>query len=176
MVTKSIWTKAVTVLSVSLLSLAQTLPVLALEETSSLGSGAPANSTTASSFSSDAVLPVTSSSVLEETSTEEEVNSSEVLTEPATTLQEEEETRQKNALVQIVDYHIDKPNFAVKLVGQADSQGITSIRIAVWSEENGQDDLKWYQPKASQNQAMETIHIVNHANQSGLYVVHAYVT
>lgn len=65
MVTKSIWTKAVTVLSVSLLSLAQTLPVLALEETSSLGSGAPANSTTASSFSSDAVLPVTSSSVLE---------------------------------------------------------------------------------------------------------------
>lgn len=54
-------------------------------------------------------------------------------------------------------------------------KNIVEVQFAVWSNVNGQDDLKWY--KAEQimdNQWSKTIQIGNHKNNSGIYHIHAY--
>lgn len=58
-----------------------------------------------------------------------------------------------------------------------DPSGIKGVRFAVWTEHNGQDDLKWY---AAQNDGrgnwMVAIDAKNHKDESGKYIIHAYGT
>lgn len=52
---------------------------------------------------------------------------------------------------------------------------ITGVSIPVWTDKNGQDDLKWYQ--ASQTSAgvyQVLVDIANHNNEKGLYNIHIY--
>lgn len=49
-----------------------------------------------------------------------------------------------------------------------------SIKFPVWSEDNGQDDLVWYQADKSGPQATCTVDIADHGSKSGVYYVHAY--
>lgn len=49
-----------------------------------------------------------------------------------------------------------------------------SIKFPVWSEDNGQDDLVWYQADKSGSQATCTVDIADHGSKSGVYYVHAY--
>ncbi|NQG97231.1 hypothetical protein HO675_03920 [Streptococcus suis] len=86
------------------------------------------------------------------------------------------QTGQENALLTVENYKKTSSQFTVTVKGQADSQVIKSVRIAVWSGENGQDDLKWYQPSLNNNAARQEISIRDHSNTSGNYHVHAYVT
>ena len=49
-----------------------------------------------------------------------------------------------------------------------------TVKFAVWSEQNGQDDLKWYDAISSDNKYISTIDIRNHKT-TGRYIVHAYL-
>ncbi|AFA47045.1 GBS Bsp-like repeat-containing protein [Acetobacterium woodii] len=53
--------------------------------------------------------------------------------------------------------------------------GITEVIIPIWSETNGQDDLKWYPAtKQSDGSYAVTIDIRDHNNDGGTYNIHAY--
>ena len=52
---------------------------------------------------------------------------------------------------------------------------ISSVLAAVWSEKNGQDDLKWYPMTVSQSSAKLTVEIKHHGNQTDQYLVHVYI-
>ena len=54
------------------------------------------------------------------------------------------------------------------------TQGMTDMQIAVWSEENGQDDLCWYSAKKAGDEYNLSIPIRNHKSM-GKYYVHAYM-
>ena len=57
------------------------------------------------------------------------------------------------------------------------ASGIKNVRFAVWSDENGQDDLIWYDgSNLGNNQWSVNIDIRNHQNVIGLYNVHVYAT
>ncbi len=49
------------------------------------------------------------------------------------------------------------------------------VQFAVWSEENGQDDLVWYEGKASQDTFIADVPMNRHSG-NGLYYVHVYAT
>ena len=79
-----------------------------------------------------------------------------------------------NATASVVGYKETSGTFNVVVKGSPSTKVIKSVSVAVWSEENGQDDLKWYTPAVINNQATAKINIANHANVSGLYHVHVY--
>ncbi|MGT2836594.1 GBS Bsp-like repeat-containing protein [Streptococcus macacae] len=75
--------------------------------------------------------------------------------------------------------HYDKQagTFDLVLPQVSDGQIIKSVDLAVWSEENGQDDLKWYSAQQKENGQL-TVHFSTeqHGNMAGSYLVHAYIT
>ncbi|MGT2906386.1 GBS Bsp-like repeat-containing protein [Streptococcus dentiloxodontae] len=82
----------------------------------------------------------------------------------------------KEATVSISGYSENSKNFTVNINGADSSKTLSSVNIAVWSEENGQDDLKWYTPAINGNSASQPISILNHGDVSGNYTVHVYTT
>ncbi|MBM7643016.1 GBS Bsp-like repeat-containing protein [Streptococcus loxodontisalivarius] len=80
----------------------------------------------------------------------------------------------KTATVSLVNYAENKTSFDVTVVGSSSTKTLTGVRIAAWSEDKGQDDLKWYAPAISNNQAKQTISITDLSNTSGNYTVHVY--
>lgn len=79
-----------------------------------------------------------------------------------------------NATVSVVNYSENKTTFDVVVTGSSATKTITSVAIAVWSEDKGQDDLIWYTPTITNNSARVTIDIANHSNTSDIYNVHVY--
>ncbi|EHJ52102.1 GBS Bsp-like repeat-containing protein [Streptococcus macacae] len=79
-----------------------------------------------------------------------------------------------NASVSIANYDQNKTTFDVNVKGSENTKTLKAVRVAVWSQENGQDDLKWYTPQVKNNQATAKVDIANHANVSGDYNVHVY--
>ncbi|KYP16756.1 N-acetylmuramoyl-L-alanine amidase LytC precursor [Streptococcus parauberis] len=52
---------------------------------------------------------------------------------------------------------------------------ITSVSIPVWTDQNGQDDLKWYKAsKVATGNYQVLVNIANHNNEKGLYKIHIY--
>lgn len=74
--------------------------------------------------------------------------------------------------ISAVDKTGKEETFAVTLVNPV-LQGISTVQLAVWSEVNGQDDLKWLTATKSGNNYVCDIPIKNHGNL-GKYNVHAY--
>lgn len=64
--------------------------------------------------------------------------------------------------------------FEVSIAGDTNTEEIPSVQLAVWSEDKGQDDLKWYTIPLKQNVGKAVIDIRQHGNVSGKYIVHAY--
>lgn len=64
--------------------------------------------------------------------------------------------------------------FDIALTNISKPTDISSVQAAVWSEKNGQDDLKWYTMPLSNASASLTVDIKNHSNQSDNYIVHLY--
>ncbi|WP_172209893.1 GBS Bsp-like repeat-containing protein, partial [Lactococcus hodotermopsidis] len=63
-----------------------------------------------------------------------------------------------------------KFNVRVKTSGD-----VTSVKVPIWSDANGQDDLKWYvASKVKDGEYLATFDGANHKNQSGSYHVQAY--
>ncbi|MCC3401034.1 GBS Bsp-like repeat-containing protein [Eubacterium callanderi] len=58
-----------------------------------------------------------------------------------------------------------------------DLSGVRDVRVAIWSFENGQDDLRWY-PAQNDGQGnwSAKINIKDHNNEVGYYAAHFYAT
>ena len=84
--------------------------------------------------------------------------------------------QQSDALVTKTPFDLASKTFEVTAQKSENGKDITHIDVAVWSEENGQDDLKWYSVDASNNQAKATVNLADYGNRAGNYITHVYTT
>ncbi len=56
------------------------------------------------------------------------------------------------------------------------STGAASVKYAVWSEAEGQDDLVWYDCSIEETTALATVPLADHGGQTGRYQAACYVT
>lgn len=64
--------------------------------------------------------------------------------------------------------------FRVLISGVKSNQTLTSVKVALWCTEGGQDDLKWYPAGYSSGSYYICAAIKDHKYQTGTYVAHAY--
>ncbi|MCB5151761.1 SH3 domain-containing protein [Streptococcus mutans] len=65
--------------------------------------------------------------------------------------------------------------FDVIISNASSNQGIKEVLVPVWSEQNGQDDIVWYQAtKQGEGVYKVTVKVSDHKNNSGNYHVHLY--
>ena len=67
---------------------------------------------------------------------------------------------------------ITEDNFLVKFNGSANEEGISNVRIAVWTEANGQDDIEYIDAESLGNETKAyPVYIQNHNNEKEGYVL-----
>ena len=67
---------------------------------------------------------------------------------------------------------IAEDNFWVKFHGSANEEGISNVRIAVWTEANGQDDIEYIDAESLGNETKAyPVYIQNHNNEKEGYVL-----
>lgn len=67
---------------------------------------------------------------------------------------------------------ITEDNFWVKFHGYANEEGISNVRIAVWTEANGQDDIEYIDAESLGNETKAyPVYIQNHNNEKEGYVL-----
>lgn len=82
----------------------------------------------------------------------------------------------KDAKVLVQSINNDAGTFTVKAAGLNEISDVVKVQFAVWSEENGQDDLVWYTANnAGGGVYTKSISIQNHGSKAGKYIIHAYV-
>ena len=65
--------------------------------------------------------------------------------------------------------------FDVVISNASSNQGIKEVLVPVWSEQNGQDDIIWYQAtKQGEGVYKVTVKVSDHKNDSGNYDIHLY--
>ena len=67
---------------------------------------------------------------------------------------------------------IAEDNFWVKFHGSANEEGISNVRISVWTEANGQDDIEYIDAESLGNETKAyPVYIQNHNNEKEGYVL-----
>ena len=67
---------------------------------------------------------------------------------------------------------IAEDNFWVKFHGSANEEGISNVRIAVWTEANGEDDIEYIDAESLGNETKAyTVYIQNHNNEREGYIL-----
>lgn len=67
---------------------------------------------------------------------------------------------------------ITEDNFWVKFHGSENEEGISNVRIAVWTEANGQDDIEYIDAESLGNETKAyPVYIQNHNNEKEGYVL-----
>ena len=67
---------------------------------------------------------------------------------------------------------ITEDNFWVKFHGSANEEGISNVRISVWTEANGQDDIEYIDAESLGNETKAyPVYIQNHNNEKEGYVL-----
>ena len=67
---------------------------------------------------------------------------------------------------------ITEDNFWVKFHGSANEEGISNVRIAVWTEANGQDDIEYIDAESLGNETKAyPVYIQNHNNEREGYIL-----
>ena len=67
---------------------------------------------------------------------------------------------------------ITEDNFWVKFHGSANEEGISNVRIAVWTEANGEDDIEYIDAESLGNETKAyPLYIQNHNNEKEGYVL-----
>lgn len=67
---------------------------------------------------------------------------------------------------------ITEDNFWVKFHGSANEEGISNVRIAVWTEANGEDDIEYIDAESLGNETKAyPVYIQNHNNERGGYIL-----
>ena len=72
---------------------------------------------------------------------------------------------------QQLGYYFNASRTVMYLTYSAPSQ--TSLRFAVWGEQDGQNDLHWYQAKKQNGRWVAEVPLINH-QETGTYMVHVY--
>ncbi|MFC3927946.1 GBS Bsp-like repeat-containing protein [Streptococcus caprae] len=77
----------------------------------------------------------------------------------------------------ISDYNQYDGTYTVQAVQEEGGKTISKIDMAIWSEEDGQDDIKWYsvQNNNSKNVSFK-FDVANHNRRAGTYNTHVFVT
>ena len=54
-------------------------------------------------------------------------------------------------------------------------KGVRTVQVPIWSETDGQDDIRWYEAtRQTDGNYKVTVQVANHKNSTGLYNVHLY--
>ncbi|MGT2910604.1 GBS Bsp-like repeat-containing protein [Streptococcus cameli] len=79
------------------------------------------------------------------------------------------------ANLSVTNHNLQAGTFDVVVSQITDFSAIAKIKIPVWTETGGQDDLRWYEPTRQPNGTYKvTIDKRNHKQDTGLYHVHLY--
>ncbi|MDO5078407.1 MAG: GBS Bsp-like repeat-containing protein [Streptococcus minor] len=72
-------------------------------------------------------------------------------------------------------HNVAAGTFDVVISNVSNTSGVRSVKLPVWTDEGGQDDIQWYTAHRQANGTYKvTIHRKNHKNGTGLYHVHLY--
>lgn len=68
-----------------------------------------------------------------------------------------------------------KDGFTVLVTNVANGQGVKAVKVPVWSEQDGQDDIVWYDAvKQTDGNYYVTVNIASHKGNVGTYHAHLY--
>lgn len=81
-----------------------------------------------------------------------------------------------DAKVVISSQDNDYGTFTVNISGMDNLSAVKSIQVPVWSEKNGQDDIRWYTPVKRGDSWYLDVNISDHNDNTGKYQIHVYAT
>lgn len=77
--------------------------------------------------------------------------------------------------ISVVNNNKDAGTFDVIISDVYSPKGVRTVQVPIWSEKDGQDDIRWYEATRQAN-GTYTINVqaTNHKNSTGLYNIHLY--
>ena len=77
--------------------------------------------------------------------------------------------------ISVVNNNKDTGTFDVIISDVYGSKGVRTVQVPIWSEKDGQDDIRWYEAtRQTDGNYKVTVQVANHKNVTGLYNVHLY--
>lgn len=148
----------------------QTASINETDETSSVSTENTVNESSSATTDTDSEISASASTIeTTETTTEEPAKE-----ERATAFYSATRTS-ANPTISIDSINVQAGTFTVRAVNLPTDTKV--VRIPVWSDENGQDDLKWYTAiRQSDGSYSVLVDKKDHKNSSGRYQVHLYYT
>ena len=77
--------------------------------------------------------------------------------------------------ISVVNNNKDTGTFDVIISDVYSPKGVRTVQVPIWSEKDGQDDIRWYEATRQVN-GIYTVNVqaTNHKNSTGLYNIHLY--
>ena len=77
--------------------------------------------------------------------------------------------------ISVVNNNKDTGTFDVIISDVYSPKGVRTVQVPIWSEKDGQDDIRWYEATRQANGNYKvTVQVVNHKYSTGLYNIHLY--
>ena len=77
--------------------------------------------------------------------------------------------------ISVVNNNNDTGTFDVIISDVYGSKGVRTVQVPIWSEKDGQDDIRWYEATRQANGTYTVnVQATNHKNPTGLYNIHLY--
>ena len=77
--------------------------------------------------------------------------------------------------ISVVNNNKDIGTFDVIISDVYSSKGVRTVQVPIWSEKDGQDDIRWYEATRQANGTYTVnVQATNHKNSTGLYNIHLY--
>ena len=77
--------------------------------------------------------------------------------------------------ISVVNNNKDTGTFDVVISDVYSPKGVRTVQVPIWSEKDGQDDIRWYEATRQANGTYAVnVQATNHKNSTGLYNIHLY--
>jgi N-acetylmuramoyl-L-alanine amidase len=77
--------------------------------------------------------------------------------------------------ISVVNNNKDTGTFDVIISDVYSPKGVRTVQVPIWSEKDGQDDIRWYEATRQANDTYTVnVQATNHKNSTGLYNIHLY--
>ena len=77
--------------------------------------------------------------------------------------------------ISVVNNNKDTGTFDVIISDVYSSKGVRAVQVPIWSEKDGQDDIRWYEATRQANGTYTVnVQATDHKNSTGLYNIHLY--
>lgn len=77
--------------------------------------------------------------------------------------------------ISVVNNNKDTGTFDVVISDVYSSKGVRTVQVPIWSEKDGQDNIRWYEATRQSNGTYTVnVQAINHKNSTGLYNIHLY--